>query len=48
MSQLEKKTGTKAPENLRNLSGKPVRFRDVIDREEIFDYVVKYAMEGRK
>ena len=48
MSQLEKKTGMKAPENLRNLSGKPVRFRDVIDREEIFDYVVKYAMEGRK
>ena len=47
--RIEEKTGTKAPKNLRELREKPVRFREVIDREEIYDYVLRYVgADGEK
>lgn len=41
MDALEEASGIPAPKNLKSLREKPVRFRDVVDREELYDYVMK-------
>ena len=41
METLEALTGVPAPKGLRELKGKPVRFRDVIGPEELTAYVTQ-------
>ena len=45
MEQLHAVTGVPIPRNLQGLDQKPVRHRDVIDKEEMLDYVLKKAVE---
>ena len=40
METLAEKTGVPVPKNLAGLRGKEARFRDVIDREKMLDYVL--------
>ena len=41
MEQLHDVTGVAVPKNLSGLREKPVLHRDVIDKDEILDYVLK-------
>ena len=44
MLQLESATGVPIPANLRGLDTRPVRHRDVIDREKMLEYVLDKAV----
>ena len=46
MAGLEKLSGVSAPEGLRSLQGKSVRFRDEIGPEELTDYVTRKLLEA--
>ena len=43
MEQLRDLTGTAIPANLANLQSLPVLHKDVIDKEEMLDYVLQYV-----
>ena len=45
MEDLHTSTGVPAPKNLASLREKPVRHTDVIDREDMLDYVLQKAGE---
>ena len=45
MDQLHRRTNVPVPENLSRLADLPVRHRDVIDRNEMLDYVLKKVGE---
>ena len=40
MEQLHRITGMEIPKNLRGLEGRPVRHKDVIDKDKMLDYVL--------
>ena len=40
MEQLHRITGMEIPKNLRGLEGRPVRHKDVIDKDQMLDYVL--------
>ena len=42
---MEAATGVKTPENLANLQKAEIRFRDVVDRDKIYEYVMGKIME---
>ena len=44
MERLHRLTGTEVPRNLAGLQGRPVRHRDVIDKEQMLDYVLAEVM----
>ena len=45
MEDLHTSTGVPVPKNLASLREKPVRHTDVIDREDMLDYVLQKAGE---
>ncbi len=44
--ELSEKTGKEIPKNLSELQGKEVRFRDVVDKTEMYDYVMSQLKKG--
>ena len=46
MERLHRLTGTEVPRNLAGLQGRPVRHRDVIDKEQMLDYVLAEVMRS--
>ena len=46
MERLHRLTGTEGPRNLAGLQGRPVRHRDVIDKEQMLDYVLAEVMRS--
>ena len=47
MERLESVTGVPMPKNLRGLRSRPVRHRDVIEREDMQGYVLEKALQRR-
>lgn len=47
MEDLRACTGVPVPKNLASLRQKPVRHTDVIDREDMLDYVLQKAGEAQ-
>ena len=46
MERLHRLTGTEVPRNLAGLQGRTVRHRDVIDKEQMLDYVLAEVMRS--
>ena len=46
MERLHRLTGTEVPRNLAGLQGRTVRHRDVIDKEQMLDYVLAEIMRS--